>query len=245
MPELALLEPNAEIGDAIRRLSKALREAGVQTAALDARLLASHVCGLTPEETIARRRFALSPEMTARMNEAAARRIAGVPVSRIVGQREFWGLPFSLSPHTLDPRPETELLVEAVLGYVDEEGLVGAPLRILDLGTGTGCLLGSILSELPLSSGVGVDLSEDALWTARENLHRLGLLRRASFLCGNWAAGIGDASFDIIVCNPPYIGFPRWRGLRSRSGTTIRAWRSREAAMDLRLSGVSSPRRSR
>lgn len=213
MPDLALLEPNGEIGGAIRWLSKVLREAGVETAALDARLLVSHVCELTPEQTIATPRFALSPEMTARMNEAAARRIAGEPVSRIMGQREFWGLPFSLSPHTLDPRPETELLVEAVTGYASKEGLSGAPLRILDLGTGSGCLLGSILFELPASSGVGVDLSEKALWTARENLRRLGLLPRAAFLCADWIGALGDASFDIVVGNPPYIGSSDIAGL--------------------------------
>ncbi len=213
MPELSLLAPNGEIGEAIRRLSKVFCEAGVQTAALDARLLVSHACALTPEETIARQRFALSPEMADRMKKAAARRLAGEPVSRIVGQREFWGLPFSLSPHTLDPRPETELLVEAVLGYVRENGLAGTPLRILDLGTGTGCLLGSILSEFPLSSGVGVDLSEEALWTARENLSRLGLLPRAAFLCDDWIGALSDASFDIIISNPPYIGSSEIAGL--------------------------------
>ncbi len=213
MPELPLIELNGEIGDAIRWLGKVLRDAGVQSAALDARLLAAHACDLTPEQTIARPRLVLSPEAAARMNEAAARRIAGEPVSRIVGQREFWGLPFSLSPHTLDPRPETELLVEAVLDYVSDEGLAGVSLRILDLGTGTGCLLGSILSELPASSGVGVDLSEGALWTARENLRRLGLLPRAAFLCANWIGALSDACFDIIVCNPPYIGSPEIAGL--------------------------------
>ena len=206
MPDLALPEGPGELGEAIRVLGRIFREAGVQMAALDARLLASHVCALSPEETIGKPRFMLSPEMMAGINEAAARRLAGEPVSRIIRQREFWGLPFSLSPHTLDPRPETELMVEAVLGYVREEGLSRSPLRVLDLGTGSGCLLGAILSELPLSTGVGVDLSEGALRIARENSRRLGLLNRASFLCADWAGALSDASFDIIVCNPPYIG---------------------------------------
>jgi release factor glutamine methyltransferase len=184
-------------------------------AALDARLLASHVCELSPEETIAKPRFMLSPVMTARINAAAARRLAGEPVSRIIGQREFWGLPFSLSPHTLDPRPETELMVEAVVGYVRQEGLLGSPLRVLDLGTGSGCLLGAILSELPLSYGVGVDLSEGALCIARENSRRLGLLNRASFLCADWAGALSDSSFDIVVCNPPYIGSLEIAGLET------------------------------
>ena len=103
--------------------------------------------------------------------------------------------------------------MEAVLGYVSQEGLAASPLRILDLGTGSGCLLGAILSELPLSTGVGVDLSEEALGIARENLRRLGLLNRASFLCADWIGALGDASFDIIVCNPPYIGSSEIAGL--------------------------------
>ena len=111
--------------------------------------------------------------MTVRIREAAERRLAGEPVSRIIGRREFWGLPFSLSPHTLDPRPETELLVEAVLGYVREKGFLGSPLRILDLGTGSGCLLGALLPELPLAYGVGVDLSQ-------------GRFPRREKICAGW-----------------------------------------------------------
>ncbi len=215
MPDPALPEMATELGDVIRRLGKVFREAGVPTAALDARLLASHVCELSPEETIAKPGFALSPEMTARIREATERRLAGEPVSRIIGRREFWGLPFSLSPHTLDPRPETELLVEAVLDYVHEEGLSSSPLRILDLGTGSGCLVGALLSELPLARGVGVDLSEGAISTARENLRGLGLLTRVSFLCGDWAGALGDASFNIIVSNPPYICSSEIAGLEA------------------------------
>jgi release factor glutamine methyltransferase len=213
MPDPAPSQGPGELGDVIRGLGRIFREAGLQTAALDARLIASHVCALTPEETIAKPRLMLSPEITARINEAAARRLAGEPVSRIIGHREFWGLPFSLSPHTLDPRPETELLVEAVLDYVRAEGLVNSRLRVLDLGTGSGCLLGALLSELPLSTGVGVDRSEEALSIARENLRRLGLLKRASFLCADWAGSLGDGWFDIIVCNPPYIGSSEIAGL--------------------------------
>ena len=215
MPDLALPETDVELGDAIRGLGKIFRAAGVPTAALDARLLASHACELSPEETIAKPSFVLSPEMTARIREAARRRLAGEPVSRIIGYREFWGLPFSLSPYTLDPRPETELLVEAVLAYVRENGLLNSPLRILDLGTGSGCLLGALLSELPAAYGVGVDLSAGAISTARENLRRLGLLTRASFLCADWAGALGDAAFDIIVTNPPYICSSEIAGLEA------------------------------
>ncbi len=215
MPDLPLscTEERTTLGDAIVRLSGLFREAGFETASLDARLLAAHACELSPEQTIARSGLVLSTAMARRMNEFAARRIAGEPVSRIIGHREFWGLPFDVSPHTLDPRPETELLVEAALDYVRKERLANSALRILDLGTGSGCLLGAILSELPLSLGVGVDLSEDALRVAKENLCRLGLLHRSSFLCANWINALGDASFDIIVCNPPYIGSSEIAGL--------------------------------
>jgi release factor glutamine methyltransferase len=215
MPDPAPFQWSVELGDVIRGLGRIFREAGLQTAALDARLLTSHVCELTPEETIAKSRLMLPPEMTARINEAAARRLAGEPVSRIIGYREFWGLPFRLSPHTLDPRPETELLVEAVLDYVRAGGLVNSGLRVLDLGTGSGCLLGALLSELPLSTGVGVDRSEEALCIARENLQRLGLLNRASFLCADWAGTLREASFDVIVCNPPYICSSEIAGLEA------------------------------
>lgn len=215
MPDPMPSQGPRELGDVIRGLGRIFREAGLQTAALDARLLASHICALTPEETIAKPRFMLSPEMMAGIRQAAARRLAGEPVSRIIGHREFWGLPFSLSPHTLDPRPETELLVEAVLDYVRAEGLVNSRLRVLDFGTGSGCLLGALLSELQLSTGVGADRSEETLCIARENLRRLGLLNRASFLCANWAGALSDASFDVIVCNPPYICSSEIAGLEA------------------------------
>jgi release factor glutamine methyltransferase len=193
------------VGEAVRQLSEQFRKAALPAPGLDARLLAAHACGLSQEETIANARLPLSPEMAACLKEAAARRLSGEPVSRIVGRREFWGLPFKLSPHTLDPRPETELLVEAVLNYVRERGLGRERLRILDLGVGSGCVLGALLSELPLAHGVGVDLSEGAASAARQNLRALGLLPRASFLCAKWLDALGDDSFDIIVSNPPYI----------------------------------------
>lgn len=208
------LDPTvAELGAAIRRLGRIFRAAGLNTAALDARLLASHICALSPEAAIANQRFKLSPAMIERINDAALRRLNGEPVSRIMGRREFWGLCFELSPHTLDPRPETELLVEAVLDYARRESLLDAPLRILDLGAGSGCVIASLLSELPHASGVGVDLSEDALGVARENLRRLGLLNRASFLCADWTEALGRDCFDVIVSNPPYLSFAEMAGL--------------------------------
>lgn len=206
MPEAAqaIYEPRT-VGEAVLWLRARFRDAGLPAAGLDARLLAAHACSVSQEETIGKDRLPLSPQMAARVKEAAARRLAGEPVSRIAGRREFWGLPFALTPHTLDPRPETELLAEAALRHVRETGRAGERLRILDLGAGSGCLLGALLTELPLATGAGVDINPRAALAARENLRALGLLPRSSFLCGDWLEALGDASFDIIVGNPPYI----------------------------------------
>lgn len=124
----------------------------------------------------------------------------GEPLSRIYGEREFWGLKFSLSPETLDPRADTETLVEAALAAFPD----GPPRRILDLGTGSGCILIALLSEWPDSAGVGVDLSEGALHMARKNAASNGVAGRARFVCGAWGAALAE-SFDLVISNPPYI----------------------------------------
>jgi len=123
------------------------------------------------------------------------------PLSRITGQREFWGMDFLLSPDTLDPRPESETLVEAVLALLPDRR---RNYRILDLGTGTGCLLLALLSELPAASGVGVDIAPGAAATARQNALLLGLGDRAAFVAGDGTHAIAGR-FDIVVANPPYI----------------------------------------
>jgi release factor glutamine methyltransferase len=194
-------EPHATQGATVRRLARMFEEAGLVSPMLDARILTAEACGLDPASLILNRDAAISPGQAARIADFAARRLAGEPVSRILGRREFWGLTFRITPDTLDPRPETELLVETVLAHVRGRGV---PLRILDLGTGTGCILAALLSELPNAQGIGIDRSEAALEVARDNLSRLGLRDRASFLCGDWMSAAGG-TFDIIVCNPPYI----------------------------------------
>ena len=129
------------------------------------------------------------------------RMLAHEPLSRIVGRREFWGLDFLLSADTLDPRPESETLVEIVLARLPERR---RPRHFLDLGTGTGCLLLALLSEYPTADGVGVDIAPGAARTARENAERLGLGARARFVVGSWTAAL-TGRFDAIVANPPYI----------------------------------------
>jgi release factor glutamine methyltransferase len=137
-----------------------------------------------------------------KLDAYAARRLAGEPVWRILGEREFWGLPFRLSPATLEPRPDSETLVEAALAALPERR--DDALSILDLGTGSGCLLIALLSEFRAARGVGVDLSEEACATARGNAVLNGVADRAAIRQGEWTRGLSQR-FDLIVSNPPYI----------------------------------------
>jgi release factor glutamine methyltransferase len=128
------------------------------------------------------------------------RRLAGEPVSRIVGIREFYGRPFHIDASTLDPRPDTETLIEAALSLVDRE----KPVKLLDLGTGSGCILVTLLAELPRATGIGVDRSLAALSIARANAEALGVAGRARFVAGDWLGSVED-TFDLVVVNPPYL----------------------------------------
>ena len=134
---------------------------------------------------------------------AIARRARREPFSHIAGQRSFWKFDFDVTPAVLDPRPESEAVVEAVLSTVPRMGMYLVR-RILDLGTGSGCLLLSILGEFPAAGGVGIDFSQDALLVARRNALRCGLGARCAWAAGDWAAAIGEP-FDIVISNPPYI----------------------------------------
>ncbi len=127
--------------------------------------------------------------------------MAREPLSRILGTREFWGLEFSLSADAFDPRPETETVVEAVLALMSDRN---RPYRLLDLGTGSGCLLLALLSELPAATGIGVDIAPGAVASARANAAALGLAGRARFAVGDWGGAVGG-NFDVIVANPPYV----------------------------------------
>ncbi|WP_092169989.1 peptide chain release factor N(5)-glutamine methyltransferase [Bosea sp. OK403] len=185
--------------DARRNLAARLRGAGVETAALDARILVEVAMGenadLDPLQP-------LDVAMLGRLDGFATRRLAGEPVWRILGEREFWSLPFRLSPATLEPRPDSETIVEAALGVLAERR--DQAISILDLGTGTGCLLVALLSECKAARGVGIDLSQEACETAAGNAERNGVGARAFFRQGDWMAGLSER-FDLIVSNPPYI----------------------------------------
>lgn len=187
--------------EALRRLRLAFAAAGVPEASLDARLLLAAAAGTDGAGLATHPERRLGEAAASLLCEFARRRIGREPVGRLLGTREFWGLPFRLSAGTLEPRPDTETVVEAALAAAPNRD---APLRILDLGTGSGCLLIAILTERPGAWGVGIDRSPDALRTARANagLNRVG--GRASFLGSDWGASL-EASFDLVVSNPPYI----------------------------------------
>lgn len=189
--------------EALARLRRGFAQAGIAEAALDARILLLDSLGIDATELALRPDMPLGPS-AARLTAWAERRLAREPVARIVGLSEFWGLPFRLSPETLVPRPDTEALVEAVLACVTDRA---APLRIVDLGTGSGCILVALLRELPRAWGLGLDRAFGALAAARENASRNGVGERAAFVASDWAAAI-RGPFDIVVSNPPYIPSP-------------------------------------
>jgi release factor glutamine methyltransferase len=189
---------------ALRDLRRALAAAGFESAGLEARLLVLAALGIPAAELITDPDRPLTPEEAERIAAFARRRLAHEPVARIVGEREFWGLPFRLSPDTLVPRPDTETVVETALGLIPDPG---APLRIADFGTGSGCLLVALLHELPNAVGLGVDLSFGALVTARLNAWANGVGARGHFALSSWALAVAGP-FDLVVSNPPYIASP-------------------------------------
>ncbi len=200
------------VAEAVREVAADFCKAGLPSAKLDARLLVGLACGLNREGLILQASRELNEAEYRRLTEFRRRRLAREPVSRIVGCREFWGRSFLLNASTLDPRPDSETLIEAVLAIVEAEQWQERPLRLLDLGTGSGCLLLSLLAELPHASGVGTDISSKALEAAKANADKLGLSTRADFIEADWLDGL-DGRYDIIVSNPPYIATADISGL--------------------------------
>jgi release factor glutamine methyltransferase len=195
---------NQTIEAARRALATKLQSAANDSAELDARLLVGHALSLDLTGLISAAQRRLTPDESARLEAFAGRRLAGEPVARIIGEKEFWGLPLQLSSATLVPRPDTETVVELALDLLRAGGGLHRPLRIADLGTGTGAILLALLSELPAAQGFGTDISESALQTAAANAARAGLSSRATFLACDYASGL-SGPFDLIVSNPPYI----------------------------------------
>ncbi len=197
------------IGEAIDRSAAALMAAGLQEPRRQARRLVAAALGVSTAAVFAHPEQELGAAEATRLGEMLRRMAAREPLSRIIGVREFWGLDFLLSADTLDPRPESETVVEAVLARLADRA---APHRFLDLGTGTGCLLLALLSEFPRASGLGIDIAPGAATTARQNAALLGLAGRARFIAGDWASAV-RARFDAVVANPPYIASGAIAGL--------------------------------
>jgi release factor glutamine methyltransferase len=203
-PPDAMSGTSQTLRDALAAATATLRRAAVEDAANDARRLLGAVLGMSGAQVLASPEARLISGQADRFAQFLGRRSAREPVSRILGEREFYGRTFKLSPATLDPRPDSETLIEVALGFVGEAGLRAAPLRVLDVGTGTGCLLTTLLCELPNANGLGTDISEAALQTASDNARRLGVADRATWRVADALDGV-DGPFDILVCNPPYI----------------------------------------
>ena len=187
-----------------RRAADRLRQSGLPSAELDARLLLEHVCEIDHETVIREPERPLNEAQAEIFERLLRRRLKREPVARITGVRSFWKHDFRLAPETLDPRPDTETLIEAALSLISEAGGRQAPLDILDLGTGSGCLLLSLLVEAPGARGLGTDISAAALACAKANAGALGLGDRVGFLQADWLDTL-RGSFDLIVTNPPYI----------------------------------------
>ncbi len=191
------------IDGARRALTARLASAGIESAELDARLLAGAALGLDLTGLIVAAARPITAAEAARLEGFAGRRLKGEPVARILGVKEFWGLPLKLSPATLVPRPDTETVVELALEML-RAAAAFASVRIADIGTGSGAILLALLHELPGATGVGTDLSLAALQTARGNAADLGLASRARFVACDYAAAL-KGPFDLMVSNPPYI----------------------------------------
>ena len=173
---------------------------------LEARLLLGHAAGLSVEDLVARGGEPAPPDVIAAMRRLTVRRVQREPMAYILGQREFWGLPFKVSPAVLVPRPDSETLIEVAQHLLPDRQ---RPWRILDLGVGSGCLLLTLLHEYPAARGVGLELSTAALAIAQDNASVLGVGGRATLIAGDWRLpdwhrGLGGP-FDLIVSNPPYI----------------------------------------
>ena len=187
-----------------RQLAERLRQAGIDSAEADARLLMAHALGIDRAELIANSERALEPDEIEAIEGLAARRLKHEPVARIFGRKEFWSLNLHVSPAVLVPRPETETVVEAALDIVVGDALQMEKVRILDIGTGSGALLLALLSELPNATGTGTDISTAALDVAQANAKRADLAGRCTFIACDIAAGL-PGPFDLIVSNPPYV----------------------------------------
>ncbi|PVM92264.1 peptide chain release factor N(5)-glutamine methyltransferase [Caulobacter radicis] len=178
-----------------------LKEAGIDQPAIDARLMLEVAAGVSRTDIITDPYRELTAEQLATLDDYLERRARREPVSHIIGRKGFWKILLSVTKDVLTPRPETEVIVDEVLKAFPET----MAFNMLDLGVGSGSMLLAILAERPAAKGLGIDISEEALAVARENAANLDLDGRVALMRGDWTTGLGDASFDVVVSNPPYI----------------------------------------
>ncbi len=200
------------MSEALHHVAQSFRTGGVEEAEADARVLIGHALHLDRARLIAQSDRILEAREVTVISALATRRLRHEPVSRIVGQREFWSLPISVTPDVLVPRPETETVVEAALDFVMRSGLRLEKLRVLDIGTGSGVLLLALLNELKNAIGTGTDVSSAALDVASANAARCRLDSRCNFVVCDIATGV-EGPFDLIVSNPPYIAHDKIKTL--------------------------------
>lgn len=193
----------AALRDIRHKAIRKLDQTGNETSGRDVDLLLEEATGVTPLDYILAPGRHINPAQEADFQMLLGRRLLREPISQILGRKDFWTLTFKVSQHCLTPRPDSEVLIEAALKSIADKK---KPLKILDLGTGSGCLILSLLSELPHSMGMAVDISDKALDLAKENARRLGFQERCTFILSDWAQQVPPGErFDIILCNPPYI----------------------------------------
>jgi len=178
-----------------------LKDAGVDQPSIDARLMLEVAANVSRTEIVTDPYRELTAEQEATLEDYLTRRARREPVSHIIGRKGFWKILLQVNKNVLTPRPETEVIVDEVLKAFPE----AMHFNMLDLGVGSGTILLAVLAERPAAKGLGVDASDEALAVARDNAASLDLNTRAAFLHGDWTAGLGDASFDLVVSNPPYI----------------------------------------
>ncbi|MDH3234792.1 MAG: peptide chain release factor N(5)-glutamine methyltransferase [Alphaproteobacteria bacterium] len=212
--EADTLAATSTLREAIAQAARRLAAAGVADPRLDARLLVGAALALSREAIVADPDRAVGAKEHAAIDAMVRRREAREPVARIIGEREFWSLRFAVTPATLEPRPDSETVIEAALDAFPDRD---KPLRVIDLGTGTGCLLLAFLSEYPNATGIGVDVSPQAVDAAATNARRLGFDTRAQFVVDDWARSL-SGPFDCILANPPYIPSSDLAGLAPEVG---------------------------
>jgi len=190
------------LGELYKAMKMTMSEAGILTAELDARLILNERCNIGWSEIIAKPDYIIAAEDMTVIADDLAQRLNGKPLSKIYKKREFWGLELEVSNDVLDPRPDTETIIDIALQRFPKD----ADIRILDMGTGTGCILIALLKEFPNAQGLAVDISVQALEIARRNAAKHDVDERAHFMLSNWFSSIGEGdTFDLIVSNPPYI----------------------------------------